>query len=37
MMNLDKSQIINENILATKRGLEQDNQAVKESVQTVQL
>ncbi|MGJ9165292.1 cache domain-containing protein, partial [Campylobacter jejuni] len=26
--------IINENILATKRGLEQDNQAVKESVQT---
>ncbi|ELZ2089242.1 methyl-accepting chemotaxis protein [Campylobacter coli] len=27
--------IINENILATKRGLEQDNQAVKESVQTV--
>uniref|UniRef100_UPI00093012AD methyl-accepting chemotaxis protein n=2 Tax=Campylobacter coli TaxID=195 RepID=UPI00093012AD len=26
---------INENILATKRGLEQDNQAVKESVQTV--
>ncbi|EJE6814967.1 methyl-accepting chemotaxis protein [Campylobacter coli] len=27
--------IVNENILATKRGLEQDNQAVKESVQTV--
>ncbi|EAL5211854.1 methyl-accepting chemotaxis protein [Campylobacter coli] len=27
--------IINENILATKRGLEQDNQAVKESVQTI--
>ncbi|EOI9379809.1 methyl-accepting chemotaxis protein, partial [Campylobacter coli] len=27
--------IINENILATKQGLEQDNQAVKESVQTV--
>ncbi|HEH4507713.1 TPA: methyl-accepting chemotaxis protein [Campylobacter coli] len=27
--------IINENILATKRGLEQNNQAVKESVQTV--
>ncbi|EJF7432988.1 methyl-accepting chemotaxis protein [Campylobacter coli] len=27
--------IINENILATKRGLEQDNQTVKESVQTV--
>ncbi|ELM0030370.1 methyl-accepting chemotaxis protein [Campylobacter coli] len=27
--------IINDNILATKRGLEQDNQAVKESVQTV--
>ncbi|EAJ9431854.1 methyl-accepting chemotaxis protein [Campylobacter jejuni] len=27
--------MINENILATKRGLEQDNQAVKESVQTV--
>ncbi|ELH2462792.1 methyl-accepting chemotaxis protein, partial [Campylobacter coli] len=27
--------IINENILATKRDLEQDNQAVKESVQTV--
>ncbi|MGR2810659.1 methyl-accepting chemotaxis protein [Campylobacter coli] len=27
--------VINENILATKRGLEQDNQAVKESVQTV--
>ncbi|MCW1650701.1 methyl-accepting chemotaxis protein, partial [Campylobacter jejuni] len=27
--------IINENILATKKGLEQDNQAVKESVQTV--
>ncbi|EKF6965468.1 methyl-accepting chemotaxis protein, partial [Campylobacter jejuni] len=27
--------IINENILATKRGLEQDNQAVKESVETV--
>ncbi len=26
---------INENILATKKGLEQDNQAVKESVQTV--
>ncbi|EJK0693568.1 methyl-accepting chemotaxis protein [Campylobacter jejuni] len=29
------SNTINENILATKRGLEQDNQAVKESVQTV--
>ncbi|HEF6132813.1 TPA: methyl-accepting chemotaxis protein, partial [Campylobacter jejuni] len=29
------SKMINENILATKRGLEQDNQAVKESVQTV--
>ncbi|EPZ5970102.1 methyl-accepting chemotaxis protein [Campylobacter coli] len=29
------SNAINENILATKRGLEQDNQAVKESVQTV--
>ncbi|EEA6158934.1 methyl-accepting chemotaxis protein [Campylobacter coli] len=29
------SKTINENILATKRGLEQDNQAVKESVQTV--
>ncbi|EAH6741743.1 methyl-accepting chemotaxis protein, partial [Campylobacter jejuni] len=29
------SSAINENILATKRGLEQDNQAVKESVQTV--
>ncbi|EAI8994875.1 TPA: cache domain-containing protein, partial [Campylobacter jejuni] len=29
--------IINENILATKRGLEQDNQAVKESVQTVSI
>ncbi|WLF65569.1 methyl-accepting chemotaxis protein [Campylobacter jejuni] len=29
------SKAINENILATKRGLEQDNQAVKESVQTV--
>ncbi|TKX31216.1 chemotaxis protein, partial [Campylobacter estrildidarum] len=28
--------IINENILATKQGLEQDNQAVKESVSTVQ-
>ncbi|EAH5216434.1 methyl-accepting chemotaxis protein, partial [Campylobacter jejuni] len=28
------SNAINENILATKRGLEQDNQAVKESVQT---
>ncbi|ECL9079989.1 methyl-accepting chemotaxis protein, partial [Campylobacter jejuni] len=27
--------MINENILATKKGLEQDNQAVKESVQTV--
>ncbi|ELU6838100.1 methyl-accepting chemotaxis protein, partial [Campylobacter jejuni] len=27
--------MINENILATKRGLEQDNQAVKESVETV--
>ncbi|UWN07288.1 chemotaxis protein [Campylobacter jejuni] len=27
--------LINENILATKRGLEQDNQAVKESVETV--
>ncbi|HDZ5090510.1 TPA: cache domain-containing protein, partial [Campylobacter jejuni] len=27
--------IINENILATKKGLEQDNQAVKESVETV--
>ncbi|HEF8032880.1 TPA: methyl-accepting chemotaxis protein, partial [Campylobacter jejuni] len=27
--------MLNENILATKRGLEQDNQAVKESVQTV--
>ncbi len=30
-----KTKAINENILATKRGLEQDNQAVKESVQTV--
>ncbi|ECQ7042488.1 methyl-accepting chemotaxis protein [Campylobacter coli] len=29
------SNAINENILATKRGLEQDNQTVKESVQTV--
>ncbi|ECP6131226.1 methyl-accepting chemotaxis protein [Campylobacter coli] len=29
------SNAINENILATKRGSEQDNQAVKESVQTV--
>ncbi|EOH2439107.1 methyl-accepting chemotaxis protein, partial [Campylobacter jejuni] len=29
------SSAINENILATKKGLEQDNQAVKESVQTV--
>ncbi|EID1072882.1 methyl-accepting chemotaxis protein [Campylobacter jejuni] len=29
------SNAINENILAAKRGLEQDNQAVKESVQTV--
>ncbi|HAA1925834.1 TPA_asm: methyl-accepting chemotaxis protein [Campylobacter jejuni] len=29
------SNAINENILATKRGLEQDNQAVKESVETV--
>ncbi|EOW6264199.1 methyl-accepting chemotaxis protein [Campylobacter jejuni] len=29
------SSAINENILATKRGLEQDNQAVKESVETV--
>ncbi|MGS7866983.1 methyl-accepting chemotaxis protein [Campylobacter jejuni] len=29
------SNAINENILATKRGLEQDNQAVKESVQIV--
>ncbi|MCW1333522.1 cache domain-containing protein, partial [Campylobacter jejuni] len=29
------SDAINENILATKRGLEQDNQAVKESVETV--
>ncbi|EAL2912200.1 methyl-accepting chemotaxis protein, partial [Campylobacter jejuni] len=29
------SNAINENILATKQGLEQDNQAVKESVQTV--
>ncbi|EAL3372389.1 methyl-accepting chemotaxis protein, partial [Campylobacter jejuni] len=29
------SNAINENILATKKGLEQDNQAVKESVQTV--
>ncbi|WP_249621396.1 methyl-accepting chemotaxis protein [Campylobacter jejuni] len=29
------SKMINENILATKKGLEQDNQAVKESVQTV--
>ncbi|WP_395941325.1 methyl-accepting chemotaxis protein [Campylobacter coli] len=29
------SKAINENILATKQGLEQDNQAVKESVQTV--
>ncbi|ENS3732945.1 methyl-accepting chemotaxis protein, partial [Campylobacter jejuni] len=29
------SNAINENILATKRGLEQDNQAIKESVQTV--
>ncbi|HFP7812206.1 TPA: methyl-accepting chemotaxis protein, partial [Campylobacter jejuni] len=29
------SSAINENILATKRGLEQDNQVVKESVQTV--
>ncbi|MGR3827083.1 methyl-accepting chemotaxis protein [Campylobacter jejuni] len=29
------SNAINENILATKRGLEQDNQVVKESVQTV--
>ncbi|MCX2683913.1 methyl-accepting chemotaxis protein, partial [Campylobacter sp. MIT 21-1684] len=28
---------INENILATKKGLEQDQQAVKESVQTVQI
>ncbi|EOC1793282.1 cache domain-containing protein, partial [Campylobacter jejuni] len=28
------SNAINENILATKRGLEQDNQAVKESVET---
>ncbi|EAL6050417.1 methyl-accepting chemotaxis protein, partial [Campylobacter jejuni] len=27
--------MLNENILATKKGLEQDNQAVKESVQTV--
>ncbi|HEE9562005.1 TPA: methyl-accepting chemotaxis protein, partial [Campylobacter coli] len=27
--------MLNENILATKQGLEQDNQAVKESVQTV--
>ncbi|HEG4834776.1 TPA: methyl-accepting chemotaxis protein, partial [Campylobacter jejuni] len=27
--------MINENILATKKGLEQDNQAVKESVETV--
>ncbi len=32
---LNISNAINENILATKRGLEQDNQAVKESVQTV--
>ncbi|HEF5308834.1 TPA: methyl-accepting chemotaxis protein [Campylobacter jejuni] len=31
------SSAINENILATKRGLEQDNQAVKESVQTVSI
>ncbi|TKX31048.1 PDC sensor domain-containing protein, partial [Campylobacter aviculae] len=31
------SQAINENILATKQGLEQDNQAVKESVSTVQV
>ncbi|TKX31051.1 PDC sensor domain-containing protein, partial [Campylobacter estrildidarum] len=30
------SKAINENILATKQGLEQDNQAVKESVSTVQ-
>ncbi|EHQ5925750.1 methyl-accepting chemotaxis protein [Campylobacter jejuni] len=29
------SSAINENILATKKGLEQDNQAVKESVETV--
>ncbi|EHH1441700.1 methyl-accepting chemotaxis protein, partial [Campylobacter jejuni] len=29
------SNAINENILATKRGLEQDNQAVKESVETL--
>ncbi|MFQ6342549.1 cache domain-containing protein, partial [Campylobacter sp. VTCC 70190] len=29
------SNAINENILATKKGLEQDNQAVKESVETV--
>ncbi|EAJ8915984.1 methyl-accepting chemotaxis protein [Campylobacter jejuni] len=31
------SSAINENILATKRGLEQDNQAVKESVETVSI
>uniref|UniRef100_UPI0036720B17 methyl-accepting chemotaxis protein n=1 Tax=Campylobacter coli TaxID=195 RepID=UPI0036720B17 len=31
----DMAKAINENILATKQGLEQDNQAVKESVQTV--
>ncbi|EOW2705313.1 methyl-accepting chemotaxis protein [Campylobacter jejuni] len=31
------SNAINENILATKRGLEQDNQAVKESVETVSI
>ncbi|MBK1964880.1 methyl-accepting chemotaxis protein, partial [Campylobacter novaezeelandiae] len=31
------SNAINENILQTKQGLEQDNQAVKESVGTVQV
>ncbi|MPV62773.1 chemotaxis protein, partial [Campylobacter hepaticus] len=31
------SSAINENILQTKKGLEQDNQAVKESVQTVSI
>ncbi|MFB1640437.1 methyl-accepting chemotaxis protein, partial [Campylobacter sp. MRC_CM3] len=31
------SKAINENILITKQGLEQDNQAVKESVSTVQV
>lgn len=30
------SKMLNENILATKQGLEQDNQAVKESVSTVE-